>query len=422
MKTKSLICILLVILFTNPIKAQVIEGLTTGQVIKQISNEAKGMIQQAEQSGDFILKRSSQEVLYILDAFKATNEKILDKAFDKIGKERKAVLNKISETTNDLEKATGLTLDRAEQMLDQLNVLVRDVTFKKYPVIFRYRGGIITPGMKQNVRITISGANLSRVSKPILLFKDKKYIAKQLGESIYFELPKDIFIPNHNTFKSEVGNLLIEHKHGGFFGFFEKIKTTKYDLNIITLPKELGTAKLTFEKKVIEKKEKTYSGEVSHNSSSSSWNYRSFAFYPSKVNRRINPDRSWVRRHHGNSNGKLQDISIRDIGISFRIKCRKKIWDHGPGFRHAKYYYVEEWTETKYEDKKVSKSFEWLTDLALKAGNESKNLFVEVELFTGKKVSLTSSGIAGKYVKVTFDNDQNLVIIKPIIPTDILRL
>ncbi len=425
MKTKTLLYGILLMLFTYNVNAQVegtLTGFATGEVIKQLGDQAKGIIQQAEQSGDFILKRSSQEVLYMLDAFEAANENLLNKSFDKIGKERRAVLNKMIEVTNSLQSEVDLTLNRAEQILDQLNILVRDVTFKKYPVIFRYRGGIVVPGNTQKIRITIDGANLNRLSKPRLTFRGEEYIANQLGESIFFELPKSLFSANTDTFKSEIGKLSIEHKYGGFWGMFEKIKITKYDLNIITLPSQLGKAKLSYKREVIEKKEKVYSGEVSHNSSRRSWDCRSFAFSPSTSNRRINPDRSWVRKHHGNSNGQLRDVSIRDVGISFRICARRRIWDRGNGFRHAKYYYVEEWTETKFEDMNVSNSFDWIEDIVLKTEGNSKDFLVEIELFTGKKVALTSSGIASKYLSVIFDNDQNLVILKPIIPSDILRL
>ena len=393
------------------------QGISTSLLIREITDNLEYLIGRAEETGDFLLKRSAQEGLYIIDGFKKANQEILNQAFTEISEERRAFLNALAETTKELSNSTELTFDRAESMLDQVDRLARALTFKDYPVIFRYRGSVVVPGDTQNVRLSIDGVNLTEGDVYLELL-DETFFAARIGESLLFEIPRKLFIFDDTDIISETAKI-------GFVregGFFSQEQEVLYDLNIVTLPQKLGSVKLTYKRKNKLRKEKEYSFEVSHNSSNRRWHCRPFSYSPAKSDRRFDPDRSSIRKGPGNKRGKIESKSIRDVGISFRICAKRKITDRGNGFRHAYVKYTEVWYEREEEKLSERKNLIWTEDLVIKAEGETKDLIAQIDLFTGRSYTFTSSGQAGKYANVRFDADQNLIIVKPKVPEDIDRL
>jgi len=437
-------------------KAQVveaaIESVGVGSLIKNIVDGLTSIIGRAEAAGDFVLARSAQEMLFVIDAFERASEDILDEAFKNIGNERKAFINQMITTTNQLDEGVELSLDRAENMLDQVDRLIRDVTFKSEPVVFRYRGTIAVPGETQNLRINIQGANLTG-GAPVFKFRDKEYEVKKSGENLIVELPRSLFdetdqsttesqafsagisgifmvsaessvksIERKVQVHSEYAQLTLERKYGGFLGFFQDTGTVTYDLNIVTLPEHLGRANLSYKRKKIATKDKHYKKEESHNSSSRSWDCKSYAYSPATTERRFNPDRSSVVKGSGNSRGKLESVRITATGISFQLCAKRNVLDKDNGFRHAHADYFEVWNETSWVNHNTDGVLTWTSDLVLKAGSSTTELLAEVSLFTGYSHSYTASGAVRQYANISFDVDQNLIIIRPQIPGDLKRL
>jgi hypothetical protein len=48
-------------------------SVSTGMIIEQLADKLNGLIERAEQAGDFLAMRAGQEARYVLDAFR-TNE------------------------------------------------------------------------------------------------------------------------------------------------------------------------------------------------------------------------------------------------------------------------------------------------------------------------------------------------------------
>jgi hypothetical protein len=218
----------------------------------------------------------------------------------------------------------------------------------------------------------------------------------------------------------EDATLVIKGKEGGWFGFFMKNVDVEYDLNIVTLPKLIGTVTVSYALSVPRIQEKATSQEVAHNSSSRDWNCQPYKYLPSRADRRFDPDRSSVVAGSGNSRGRLQDVSVRDVGITFNICAKRRKLDKDNGYRHAIVKYVEVWPTEEVKPLRVAEPLHWTKDLAVPIENAAKgptSLLVCVADFTGSTRTVTiAGGKAGNFANVTYDANSKAVLVKPLIP------
>lgn len=391
-------------------------GLATEQVISSISQKLNGLIDNARQSGDFLAMRGAQEALYVLDAFGETSKEILDKSFENIGKERQAVLNALNKTAASIEAGRIDTLERLQASGDQLDRLARDVTFKEFPVLYRYRGTVVTPGENADVRVVIDGHRLTR-GEPYLLLRDKKYPAKIDGESLRFDLPRTLFKEEADKSTFEDATLVVENREGGFFGWFQDVSEKKYDLSFVTLPATVATVTAKYKEVIDLPQERAFQEEVNHNSSSRNWNCRPFIYSPASANRRFDLSRSSVREYTGNSRGQIRNIQVRDVGISFELCARRGVFDKDNGYRHAIVNYVEVWNDETSQDRETTQALLWTASSTIALPARTSDLIIEVKDFNGiSRVVTEAGGQVGKYATVRFDAQANLIIVDPVQP------
>lgn len=405
--------------------AEVTGAIGTGVLIDQIGDKLTALIGRAEQAGDFLAMRAAQEALFVLDAFERANKNILDTAFEKIGKERQAILNQMKDTIDALEHGRIDTLDKLQAASDQLDRLVRDVAFKKQPVVFRYRGSIVTPGEKNDVRLVINGYRLT-YGTPHLLYGGKRFDALKDGENLRFELPRSLIAHSKSRMSSEYAKLVLEGREGGFLGFLTHPVFVEYDLNIVILPESLGHVNVAYSMPVTNRQEAPpVEIHDNYNSSSRGWDCRSFAYRPASSDRRfdINNNRTFVRPGNGNSRGQLRDVRISDTGISFSICATRRITDRDNGYRHADGQYVEVWNTAGHVPKKEAKELSWTKDVVVPVGDNPANLLITVVDFTGiERTVPQSGGRAGRFTLVRYDAQSKVVIATPQIPGDLSAL
>lgn len=398
---------------------EIASSVGVGELIDQIGDRLNGLIERAEEAGDFLGKRAGQEALYVLDAFERANQSLLDEAFSKIGEERQAILNQISKTADDIEKGRVDTLNRLEAISDQFVRMVNDRTFKQMPTIFRYRGAIVSPEETQDVRLHIIGYRLTN-GTPHLIFRDQKYEAKKDGENLRFVLPRSLFESEDVHIKSEDATLVLEGREGGFLGLFSDPVVVEYELEIVTLPKHLATIELTYEVEVKERQERVVQIKESYNSSSRKSSCESYAYNPATKERRFDVEKSYVKRGSGNSRGKLKKVSIRDVGISFQICAKRGRFDKDNGYRHAVGRYVEFWTTSRSDPRNMSSVLTWTKNAAIPVEKSIDRLLITISDFSGVVRTVpVAGGKVGRYATVRYDAQSKVVIVDPIIPKDL---
>ena len=129
-----------------------------------------------------------------------------------------------------------------------------------------------------------------------------------------------------------------------------------------------------------------------------------------------------MTRSSGNRNGKISDLNISVNRVYFRICARRRITDSGNGFRHANVTTTEIWDKKVEEKNTITAPIKWNEDIALKPGENTVKYILTAEFFTGNKKISTNSETPFKYADVIFDEEKNIVTIKPKIPKDILKL
>ncbi len=396
------------------------ESVTVGMIIEQSRATLTSIIEEAEQSGDFLLSRTGQESLLLLDAFEDKNSALLDTAFDKVKGERRQFLVGAQHTVDMLDKGRIDTLARSESMVDQLYQLGQDITFRNYPVVFRYRGTVVSPIVDTDyIRVRIKGANL-HVGQPYLSIADDHYPAKRIStQELLIEIPREKLPKPQHLITSFDGELILFRKTGGFLGLFKKMSEVHYQLNFLTLPEEIGKAAVTYRLLETETMQNTLSGEWSHHGRNGC---ESNAMTPSAPDRRFDLKKSRIWRHSGNSRGHGDNIVIRTTGASMKICVSRRLEDRDDGFAHYKYELVETWDVPKSSVMESTDTISWDKDLSLPLGSEVEEVIVTVYTFWGGELAFTpSSSPANKYFTVTFD-DQNILIIRPRIPNFISEL
>lgn len=398
-------------------------SVATGAVVDQIADRLNEALDKATASGDFLAMRASQEALYVIDAFKKANQELLDDAFDRIGDERRAVLNGLRKTVQDIEEGRIDTLQQLQATGDQMDRLVRDSTFKRQPVVYRYRGSIVTPGETQDIRLTVSGYRLT-TDRPYLLFRGQRYPAIEEGETLRFELPRNLFTADPARIKSETATLVLFARYGGFLGMWQKTREERTNINLVTLPGQLGQVDVRYTEVATVQREQAFSRDDSHRKSGyGGWSCRDFAYNPTVSNRRIDPARTSVREGSGNSNGKLESISVRDVGVSYRICARRPYPAPGPGYRHAHLRGVEVWTETENRPQSATRPLTWTTDAVFPIPDDNSGLLITVTDFTGVQRTVPAAGgDAGRYATVDYDPDSDVVLVRPRVPADLNAL
>lgn len=424
MKKLSITGTLILILFfsiqkTTAQLAEVASGMSTGMAINQVMDGLNGVIDKAVESGDFLLARAAQELLYTIQGFEGASINILDKAFDEISEERKEVINKTIEIANQLDTTIDIGLSRAEGMVDQVNRMVRETTFKNYPVIFRYRGAVVVPGENNNIRLIITGHELTN-EDPYLIFKDKTYPAKKSGNDLLFEIPRKIFKHKSYDFRADRAVLTVYDSEGMWW--WKSVKEVSYDIHFLVLPKNLGKVQVEYKVLTEELREAVTQREVSHDHSGLQSNSRNFSINVSNPDRKIDTERSWIAARSGNRGGELVSNSVRvtSAGMSFTIKC-KRATVTTPGFRHVEYKKVEVWTEKAEKDTLQKLDLKWNEDILVDITSQGTRAISTVELFTGKISRLVTSGRPSKYVEVSM-NENGILIFKPTIPRDLKSL
>jgi hypothetical protein len=396
-----------------------VDPLTLGAAITQIEKSLNSIVDNSRESGDFLIARTAQELLFLLDSFEASTEKVLDKTFNSISEERRQFIGGIQSAIDDLNKGVVTTLDRSERIVDQAYELVKDVTFDTYPTLFRYRGSIVVPDDPSDIRIKVRGANLT-YGEPYFKIRDEKYpVTRSTTQDLVITIPRNKLSHDESKIIYDSGKLNISYKSGGFLGFFTDEKSVTYDIEMLILPKKLGSASMQYDALGSEQKEKIYAGEWSHRGGSGC---RSFSQSPSAKGRRFDPDRSTITRHSGNSRGEGRGIAIKDTGMTMAICVDRGRFDRDDGFAHYRYKFVEYWTENTNTPMTKDLSAGWRVDSTATIGtNVDKVLFTFTD-FTGKSSKHTpSSNPKARYGEVSFD-DQGIVLFRPSIPSELTAL
>lgn len=386
--------------------------------IAKVKDELTNLISEATAVGDFLVARSAQETLFVLDAFHKSNEEILDVAFDKISEERRQFVQAAMQTTRELQQGADTSLTRSESMIDQIYELGQRVTFDNYPMVFRYRGAIIAPHANGDKRVTFKGTNFMKDEDGVTLtINGENYKASSpTAQQLNFNIPTNTLTHSDQSITYVPATLTIDYNTGGFLGFFQDTHQAAYDLELILLPKHLGKVHIEYNKIKTVRKENIVQSQWYHNGRSGC---RPFYLNPSVGGRRFDTKKSWIERHSGNSRGTGKDIYIRDVGLSMKICVTRDLLDTSNGFAHYNYNAVEFWFEDQPVATEVGMPIDWKNHVLETIGKSTNNIEVEITYFTGEKTIHTpSSNPVDKYGTLSFD-DQGKIIFRPKVPSEL---
>lgn len=405
--------LVVVLLLSIPLPSRATDPITTSIVVGEAEKALVNVIDEARSAGDFLLIRTAQEMLFMLDAFKQTNLEIMNTTFDEIGEERRQFLQGIHNSTREIKEGLDDSIERSEGIVDQVYQMVQNITLDDYPLLFRYRGAIVAPYQSHSIRVRLQGTNFTeRAAK--LTVQDKVYLATTpTSQELQFNIPREDLIHTENDISYLPASFEVNYETGGFLGFFTDTEVAKYDIELILLPKNLGTIEVSYDKMGSQRKENVLADQWYGNGRSGC---KGFGITPSNSNRRFDTSKSTVTRHSGNSRGNGKNIKIRDVGISMDICFSRGTFDKDNGYAHYNYRAVEYWFEQTRTPMNQSLRVSWKDDISENIGTKVENVVLKFTDFTGKTgIHTPSSNPSSKYGNIAFD-DQGIIIFRPKVP------
>lgn len=404
---------IMAVLLLLSINTKAADPITTSMAVGEAEKALVNVVDEARSAGDFLLVRTSQEMLFILDAFKQTNVDIMNTAFDEIGKERRQFIQGIQDATGDIREGLDDSIKRSESIVEQVNQMVQKVTFDDYPLLFRYRGAIVPPYQSDDVRVRLKGTNFTeRTAK--LIVGNKVYLATAPNsQELQFTIPREDLKHGENDISYLPTRLEVNYETGGFLGFFTNTKIAQYDIELVLLPENLGAIEISYDSIGSQRRENVLASQWFHNGRSGCGG---FAIAPSNEGRRFDTSKSTISRHSGNSRGTGKNIKIRDVGLSMDICVSRGTFDKDNGYAHYDYRAVEYWFEQTRTPIVQPLKLKWRNEIAENIGTNLENVLLKFTDFTGKTTIHTpSSNPSSRYGNISFD-DQGIVIFRPQVP------
>lgn len=402
-----------VVLLLLSINAKAADPVTTSMAVGEVEKALSNVVDEARSAGDFLLVRTAQEMLFMLDAFKQTNSDLMNTAFDGIGKERRQFIQGVQDATGDIRAGLDDSIERAESIVEQVNQMVQKVTFDDYPLLFRYRGSIVPPYQASDVRLRLKGTNFTEKTAKLIV-GNKSYLAVALtSQELQFTIPREDLTHGENDISYLPARFEVDYETGGFFGFFTNAKTVQYDIELVLLPENLGAIEISYDRIGSQRRENVLASQWFHNGRSGC---KGFAITVSNEGRRFDTSKSTVTRNSGNSRGVGKNIQIRDVGLSMDICVSRGTFDKDNGYAHYDFRAVEYWFEHTRTPIVQTLTLKWRDEIAENIGSNIENVLLKFTDFTGRTTIHTpSSNSLSKYGNISFD-DQGIVIFRPQIP------
>ena len=152
-------------------QAQIAEAAATGVVLDKIRGELDSTIDQAQQSGQFLIWQAGVQARDLLDQWKDTNKDLLDVAFTKLDKQTRDVFSKIDAQSQRIKNLTQDSMEDARGLTDAAGELVSSIPFNGKVYATRYSPRILVPGSAMPRIFTVNGVNFSEAN-PVLALKN----------------------------------------------------------------------------------------------------------------------------------------------------------------------------------------------------------------------------------------------------------
>lgn len=223
-----------------PAQAQIAEAAATGVVLDKIRNELDSTIDQAQQSGQFLIWQAGVQARDLLDQWKETNTELLNVAFSKLDQKTRDIFSKIEAQSKQLNMSAEYRLEDARQLTETAGLLVVGLPFNGKVYTTRYSPRILIPGSGMPRVFTVSGINFSEAN-PVLAVKNGPTLDRisLTATEAKFALPQSVYDARNGV---ATVNMMLTHTRNTSAIFKKRVSK---DLVLWALPAEFGSYSAT---------------------------------------------------------------------------------------------------------------------------------------------------------------------------------
>lgn len=218
-------------------RAQIAEAAGTGVVLDKIRSELDSTIDQAQQSGEFLIWQAGVQARDMLDQWKETNADLLNVAFSKLDRQTRDVFSKMDALTQKVNEDVSHRLEEAQSLADTALLLPTSMYFNGKVYVTRYSPRLLVPGGQMPRVFTINGANFAEAN-PVLMLKNGTSLDRisLTATEVKFVLPPNVY----DTRDGGIGTVAMKLTYTRNPTAIFRKRVTK-DLMLWALPPEFGT-------------------------------------------------------------------------------------------------------------------------------------------------------------------------------------
>jgi len=405
-----------------------IAGNTVKSIIETLRQAARQMLDNAADAGKVITFNAATNALTVLDGVEKTLGGSVNDTIDNIDDATYNALRGVAASIQLGESALLATLDRSEDLINQVNSLVGTLPFAAGQVgLTSYRPFALHPSFTGGrVPLTLRGHSLDRgnvrvrVREPGNAVGAKVYYeitTKPDGEVSYTTTVPGNALPFAETTSNYVEIDFTFQQRRSLFERLSNMRTFKdtarevtFTKSYLLLPRLLGRAEFTSKYQEPKTESEPQQQWVGINAKG---DCKSYTIRPRLEGRRIDerPRLEDVRENRGN--GEITEYDGPSGRFVVRV-CANRVSSWGrtyDGYYHAYARWNENWTSYTEKRDVQTKDVPFAGDTAFEVNHPNDIFYVTMKTFDGASFTLTRQPVSGAYFSSTYDPQAQLMIV-----------
>jgi hypothetical protein len=402
-------------------------GIATRVALDQVVSGAMDLLDHASQQGDYLIGKGAIEILGALDAWKTTNQALLDRTFDGIDESQRNTLANARASINEALSGFADQLETARQITESVSQITANIpTAGGHSYVLRQQPRVIHPTVRDTLLVRLRGVNLDRAN-PQLMLSDGPARRSLLGPlEVQFYVPMSQISADPD--RMQLHSLQLKHRTraGRRFLFWPRYRDVERQVVVATLPSTVATYELSGTRRFERRETATYVSDAGR-----------FEARNREVIKIANPRNGWrwdldapltvVSTGRGEA-GRCEELLMNgsnEHGIRVRAYLdaiqhwefpRRLRWKAGYahcGVRGTIYRMVEDTAPVE----PVQGSLGWTGDVAIPLPPDTESFALRVNTFNGEERVVTNAHTDKMF---TVMREPSRLILRPVVPQDIL--
>lgn len=411
--------------------SQVISNLgvntTVGTALNKLRDTAEDVIGRAEIAGNNVAYVAGSQVLTAINAYEASNSRLLDKAFKGLSDQQYNFFSSTTVALQRIQDTADLSLFKAQGLINQTGTLMQMVPFtKEIAVISSYNQILVPPADdgQQSIILKFQGFGFNYGTPRLIIGKYEITGKPTTSNAIEFVIPVGwagfqetkasylkgkLFLsePQPRGFLKKLGDALLARP--------APLNTREFDLRWLVLPRQVAQWQVKATYGDMQRQEEIRREFVGFNSGNDDYACQSYPFRVRGQGRKIDgdPQRTEISDNFGNTtfaNKSEESFTVVACAKGFRrgaLNPRKY-----NGWTHSVIQWKEYWMTATSPTKTDAGVLLWRQQWPIELPATTEKFILTLKTFENKE--LIADGTQDlEYVQVTYNPATKVIILRP---------